>query len=135
MFIPEIYNFFVWSRSIFWQNIGVLLFTFLSKTAPGPNFFAIIDPLPTAYFRRMSPPSNKEISMCTHACAHACFCILTPLDIYLKNSEKYFQNKKNIFRILYPLLKKTFFNLRGDLSRTFSQGGRGKFQNWAKRFF
>ena len=37
------------------------------------------------------------------------FVFLTPLIYTLKNSEKYFQNKKNIFRFLDPLLKKTFF--------------------------
>ena len=39
-------------------------------------------------------------------CLHAHFSIYT-----LKNSEKYFQNKKDIFRILYPLQKKTSFGL------------------------
>ena len=61
------------------------------------------------------------------ACMNAYFSIKTQKNISQFSKKKF--NWKSSF------LKTQNFHLRGDLSRTFLQGGRGKFQNWAKRFF
>ena len=47
----------------------------------------------------------------------------------LKHSENYLRSKKKNLDFNSNFKKKLFFYLRGDLSRIFSQGGGGKFQN------
>ena len=59
-----------------------------------------------------------------HACMRI-FQLMTPLIYTLKNSEKYFQNKKKKFRILDPLLKKTFFLFKGGFVPDIFAGGEG----------